>query len=144
MILYLDTSALVKRHIQEMGTNDVISWMRAAQTIGMSVITRAEAAAAFARMVRMSVIDKPTAESLLSEFRQHWPQYIRLRVTEITIARADAMAWEMGLRGYDAVHLASAVMWQEALQEPVTMVTYDRQLWEAAAQIGLRVLPATD
>ncbi len=144
MILYLDTSALVKRHIQEMGTNDVISWMRAAQTIGMSVITRAEAAAAFARMVRMSVIDKPTAESLLSEFRQHWPQYIRLRVTEITIARADAMAWEMGLRGYDAVHLASAMMWQEALQEPVTMVTYDRQLWEAAAQIGLRVLPATD
>ena len=144
MILYLDTRALVKRHIQEMGTNDVISWMRAAQTIGMSVITRAEAAAAFARMVRMSVIDKPTAESLLSEFRQHWPQYIRLRVTEITIARADAMAWEMGLRGYDAVHLASAMMWQEALQEPVTMVTYDRQLWEAAAQIGLRVLPATD
>ena len=144
MILYLDTSALVKRHIQEMGTNDVISWMRAAQTIGMSVITRAEAAAAFARMVRMSVIDKPTAESLLSEFRQHWPQYIRLRVTEITIARADAMAWEMGLRGYDAVHLASAVMWQEALQAPVTMVAYDRPLWEAAAQIGLRVLPATD
>ena len=144
MILYLDTSALVKRHIQEMGTSDVISWMRAAQTIGMSVITRAEAAAAFARMVRMSVIDKPTAESLLGEFRQHWPQYIRLRVTEITIARADAMAWELGLRGYDAVHLASAVMWQEALQEPVTMATYDRQLWEAAAQIGLRVLPATD
>ena len=143
MIPYLDTSALVKRHIQEIGTNDVIAWMRAAQTIGMSVITRVEAAA-FARMVRMSVIDKPTAESLLSEFRQHWPQYIRLRVTEITIARADAMAWEMGLRGYDAVHLASAMMWQEALQEPVTMVTYDRQLWEAAAQIGLRVLPVTD
>ena len=144
MILYLDTSALVKRHIQEMGTSDVISWMRAAQTIGMSVITRAEAAAAFARMVRMSVIDKPTAESLLGEFRQHWPQYIRLRVTEITIARADAMAWELGLRGYDAVHLASALLWQEALQEPVTMATYDRQLGEAAAQIGLRVLPVTD
>ena len=57
MIPYLDTSALVKRHIQETGTNDVIAWMRAAQTIGMSVITRVEAAAAFARMVRMSVID---------------------------------------------------------------------------------------
>ena len=56
MIPYLDTSALVKRHIQEIGTNDVIAWMRAAQTIGMSVITRVEAAA-FARMVRMSVID---------------------------------------------------------------------------------------
>lgn len=143
MILYIDTSALVKRHIQEMGTSDVISWMRAAQTIGMSVITRAEAAAAFARMARMSVIDKPTAESLLNEFRQHWPQYIRLRVTEITIARADAMAWELGLRGYDAVHLASAVMWQEALQEPVTMATYDRQLWDAATQVDLRVLPST-
>lgn len=141
MILYIDTSALVKRHIHEVGSDAVITWMREAQKIGMNVITRAEAAATFARASRVSVLSRPTAERLLDEFRQYWPQYIRLRLTERTVARADELAWEYGLRGYDAVHLASAILWQEALQEPVTLVTYDRQLWEAARQVGLRVLP---
>lgn len=66
---------------------------------------------------------------------------MRLRVDERTIERAEAYAWQFGLRGYDAVHLASAVMWQEASGEPVMLATYDRQLWEAAAQVGLQVLP---
>lgn len=141
MILYTDTSALVKRHIQEAGSSDVVAWMREAQKIGMSVITRAEMAATFARVSRVSIFSKPTTERLLNEFRQYWPHYVRLRVSERTIARADELAWEYGLRGYDAVHLASAVMWQEALLEPVTLATYDRQLWDSAREVGLRVLP---
>jgi predicted nucleic acid-binding protein len=143
VILYTDTSALVKRHIREEGSGDVLAWMRAAQKIGMSVITRAEAAATFSRLARTNAFGRLTAERLLNEFRRYWPQYIRLRVSETTIARADKLAWEHNLRGYDAVHLASAVMWQEAIDETVTLATYDRQLWAAAAQQGLLVLPET-
>lgn len=143
MILYIDTSALIKRHIQEIGSGDVVKWMRAATRIGMSLITRAEMAAALARSVRSSVIGRSTAERLLNEFRQSWPLYGRLRVSERIVERAEAYAWQYGLRGYDAVHLASAVLWQEALGEPVTLATYDRQLWDAAVQVGLAVLPET-
>jgi predicted nucleic acid-binding protein len=141
VILYTDTSALVKRHIREEDSSDVLAWLRAAGKIGMSVITRAEAAATFARLSRANIVEKPAAERLLNEFRYYWPQYVRLRVSEITIARADELAWEHNLRGYDAVHLASAVLWQEALGLPVTLATYDRQLWDAATSVGLRVLP---
>jgi predicted nucleic acid-binding protein len=107
----------------------------------MSIVTRAEVAATFARIARAAVIHRPAAEQVLKEFRLSWPQYVRLRVTERTVARADELAWQLGLRGYDAIHLASAVLWQEALSEPVTLATYDRQLWEAATQVGLRALP---
>ena len=50
---------------------------------------------------------------------------------------ADQLAWQHNLRGYDAVHLASAVTWQEALGEVVTLATFDKQLWVAATRAGL-------
>ena len=37
------------------------------------------------------------------------------------ITHADRLAWDHGLRGYDAVHLAAADLWQDALGEEVTL-----------------------
>lgn len=141
MILYTDTSALVKYYIHEEGSDAVLDWMLAAESIGMNIITRAEIAAVFARASRASIRLRSKSESLSIKFKNDWSTYMRLRVDERTIERAEAYAWQFGLRGYDAVHLASAVMWQEASGEPVMLATYDRQLWEAAAQVGLQVLP---
>ena len=56
---------------------------------------------------------------------------------EATVARASAVAWSQGLRGYDAVHLACALMWQESLGDGVTLATYDRELWRGAGAGGL-------
>ena len=43
--------------------------------------------------------------------------------------------------GYDAVHLATAVAWREAVAEAPVLATYDRELWKAAAAQGLEVWP---
>jgi hypothetical protein len=45
------------------------------------------------------------------------------------------------MRGYDAVHLAAALIWQEALMLPVTLATYDKELADAGKKSGLKVLP---
>jgi hypothetical protein len=107
----------------------------------MNIITRAEIAAVFARIHRTEFQLRPKDNSLSGKFKADWDKYMRLRVDEKTVERAEAYAWQYGLRGYDAVHLASAVLWQEALGIPVTLATYDRQLWDAAQSVGLRVLP---
>jgi uncharacterized protein len=60
-------------------------------------------------------------------------------VDEALAKRAGEIADERGLRGYDAVHLASAV----ALGPGETiLVTWDRDLSNAAARAGLAVAPA--
>ena len=46
------------------------------------------------------------------------------------------------LRGYDAIHLSSALLWQEDLGEPVVVATFDRELEGAAVQAGMRAWPA--
>jgi len=49
--------------------------------------------------------------------------------------------WEHGLRGYDAVQLASALSWQESVGEQIVLATFDQQLWEAAKRTGLKAWP---
>jgi predicted nucleic acid-binding protein len=142
MILYLDASALIKRYIAERGTELVGNAIAAAAATGTSVICRAEIAAALAKAVRMNVVAAEDASAALQVFRGEWPRLVRVQVTEALIDQADLLAWELGLRGYDAVHLASALLWRDAMGEDVTFAAFDRRLWVAAGQRGLLHYPA--
>lgn len=141
MILYLDSSALVRKYVAEPGSRAVVQAIAEAQVAGTVVIARAEVAAAFAKAVRVGTLAQAEAETCLDRFRQEWPAMARIRVTEATAARADQFAWRYHLRGYDAVHLAAATLWQDALGEAVTLATFDLKLWQAAAQAGLLPYP---
>jgi len=142
--LYLDTSALIKRYIREQGTDEVNLWVAEAEITGTSIITLAEANAALARAARMKNISHQTGEAAGRLLRDQWPHTIKTPITEKTVARAAELAWTLGLRGYDAVHLASAELWQISLGMPVSLVTYDSQLAVGAGQLGLDVLPANE
>lgn len=142
MIVYLDASALVKRYVAEAGSAEVEGLILTAEIVGTSVISRAEVAAALAKAVRAGVLHHDEAGQALGVFRAQWMDVVRLQLTEAIVARADALAWERGLRGYDAVHLATALFWQDAIGEPVTLATFDRQLWEGARATALTVWPS--
>ena len=141
MIVYLDASALVKRYIQELGTPEVIQVIIQAEAVGASIISRAETAAALAKANRLNVLTNHDADRAMSRFREEWPDIIRIQVTEFVVARADQVAWEYGLRGFDAVHLASALLWHEQLNQEVSFATFDRQLWLAVRNSGLLPFP---
>jgi predicted nucleic acid-binding protein len=141
MILYLDASALVKRFVAEPGTEAVNEIVSRAEVMGTAVICRAEVAAAFAKAIRTGTLTPTGAAAALQEFRDEWPQLIRLQVTERLMAHADSLAWSHGLRGYDAVHLAAAMAWQDEFGMQVTLATFDQLLWKAANRAGLLVYP---
>ena len=141
MIVYFDSSALVKRYIAEPASAQVEALVAGADIAATSLITRAEVAAALARAVRMNWLAHDVAVRALKAFQQHWSVLFRLNIREATIERAEELAWEQGLRGYDAVHLASALLWQSGLSQPVTLATFDRQLWDAAQLVDLEVWP---
>ncbi len=141
MILYLDASALVKRYIAETGSEQVNAWINNADIVVTSIVSRTEVVAAISRAFRMQILTEGDAKKAIMIFRSEWEILQRLPVTKVTVARGDSLAWELGLRGYDALHLASALLWQETLDIPTTLATYDRQLWEAANNSGLGLLP---
>ena len=141
MILYLDASALVKRYVSEPGTDEVLQAIGEAEAAGTATISRAEMAAALAKAARSGALSREEALLAHQTFRQEWPDLIRLPVSEGVLDRAADLAWDQGLRGYDAVQLAAAVSWRDALETPVRFATFDRQLWTAASQVRLAAFP---
>ena len=142
MILYLDASALVKRYIQEKASQDVNAWIEATDMVVTGLITRVEVAAAIARAGRMKLITPDETLAALRQLRSEWESFHRLPITENTVIRGDALAVEHNLRGYDATHLACALIWQETLGRPVTLASFDSQLIEAAREVQMTYLPA--
>ena len=141
MIAYLDASALVKRYVAEAGSAEVGGLIGEAEAVGTAIISRAEVAAARAKAVRMRLLPRDEAASALEAFNREWEDLVRLQMTEVLVSRAASLAWDHGLRGYDAAHLASALFWQDMLGAPVTVASYDRKLWEAAKANGLIAWP---
>jgi predicted nucleic acid-binding protein len=141
MNLYIDTSALIKRHVEEAHTELVREWVDSAATVGTGALTRAEVSSGINRLHRMNLLDDPSYSLALNEFRKSWDTYHRIPISEQIVARADFLICQFVLRGYDAIHLACALVWQEALQMPVTLATFDSQLRDAAKNAGLFVLP---
>jgi len=63
------------------------------------------------------------------------------RETPQGMEKAAGLARRYALRGYDAVHLASALLGQERLHLPVTLAAFDRDLWLAGRKSGMEVWP---
>jgi len=142
MILYLDASALVKRYVAEAGSAEVGAAIAQAVVTGTTLVSRAEVAASLGKAVRVKALTQEEALAALQVFRNDWVDLVRIQVTEMVIARADLLAWDHRLRGYDAVQLASALAWQDALGEQVTMATFDTHQWAVAESVGLAACPA--
>jgi uncharacterized protein len=141
VIAYLDASALVKRYLLERGSRETIALTAESEMIATSTVTRAEVAAALAKAARTGLVTEDRARSAQRSFAGDWPDLVRVPVTEALVERAETLAWDHGLRGYDAVQLASALAWQESVGTEIVLATFDQQLWEAAPKAGLKAWP---
>ncbi len=141
MICYLDSSALVKRYLQEPGRDQVQQLIADAEAYGTVVISRAEVVAALAKAVRLGAFDREEAEAARRLFQFEWHDLSQVELTDLVIEWASDLAWGYGLRGYDSVQLAAALTWQATLHETTLLATYDVRLWEAAARVGLEAFP---
>jgi len=139
---YLDASALVKEYLtDEMGAGEIAAVRRGAQVVGTTIVSRAEVSAALAKAVRVETLTRTEARSALEAFRGDWADLFSLNVNGSIATRAERLAWGENLRGYDAVQLASALMWKESIAGDVTFATFDVALWDAAGRRALTPFP---
>jgi predicted nucleic acid-binding protein len=141
MIVYFDTSALVKGYVQEAGSAEVLALLDDEEnTFGSVNVTQVEMASAIQRAIRIIGLSMIPAKAW-QDFLDDWAAFSRVPVSPLMIERACDLAWEYGLRGYDSLHLATALLWQESLGAQVTFATFDHTLRSAAKKAGLEVWP---
>lgn len=102
-----------------------------------SVALIAEARAAVAAARRSGRVDPLRYPTVLDDLTGLWRQIDGIVLTEDIAVRAGELADICALRGYDAIHLASA---EAILDDGDVMVVSDVRLAEAAASIGIEAL----
>ena len=143
---FFDSSAIIKRYVQETGT----AWVRRLTRKGkpdpiyLARITAVEVTSAVARRRQGGSLTAPRVRSILSRFRGHLDQRYRiLEVTPALLSAAVRLANSHALRAYDAVQLAAALeldaRWQAAGLGGIILISADRDLNAAATAEGLMV-----
>ena len=132
--VYFDSSALVKLLVLGEADSDVaIELFRKADRRSTSVIAYAECRAAVAAAARSRRLTGPEARKAVAALNEVWPALDRLAVSEEVVHRAGELADRRALRGFDAIHLASAL----AQAPEATLVCWDDQLARAARAEGI-------
>ncbi len=143
-VLYLDSSALVKRYVTEAGS----TWLRtlvattAHNPVVIARITWAEVVSALARRQREGAIARQDLLELVRKFHYHLDtQYQLVELDGAVMERAGELAMRHPLRAYDAVQLAAAQQIHAALarvQGPaLTFVSADDRLLNIAQAEGM-------
>ena len=142
MILYLDTSSLLKHYIREAGSDDVRAWIAGADLVATSRTTLAESAAALSRRPSGGGLSRSACHEALTDLKADWAEYLAVDLDE---HRSAAVAWRHRLRGFDAVQLAAALTIDElAGAETLVFSSFDAELNRAARAEGLTVLEPPD
>ena len=98
-------------------------------------------AATFARKRREQSPSAAVLDQAHKTFLADWADLVRIALDDDIHRRTDDLLGRHPLRGADAVHLASAVLVRDVLQEPVTFACADAALVRAARAEGLLVAP---
>jgi uncharacterized protein len=143
---YIDTSALVKRYVAEVGS----AWVRrmvarpVQDVIYTAALTEVEVCSALQRLVREGRLDTAQAQHLTQRVLQHFTRrYQLIRITRPVVAEAGRLVEGYPLRAYDAVQLACALtvrrsMHRRGMPSPL-FVTADTTLLAAAQAAGFSV-----
>ena len=137
MSIYLDTSAVVPLLIREASSEVCQQAWDASDDAITSRLTYVETAAALAQARRSQRMTAGQHDASLTRFEALWSQCDVLELDEALAVRAASIARIQGLRGYDAVHCASALRVRD---EDLVAVSGDRNLLEAWAFLGVDTL----
>jgi predicted nucleic acid-binding protein len=129
LILYLDTSSLVKLYVEESGTPETERLVDGASLVCTSVIAYAEARSALARLRRERKLSEEEHESAKTDLDEDWPRYLAIEVTREVWKVAGGLAEKHALRGFDSIHLASFLhLANTELGEPAQLFSFDDRL----------------
>ena len=142
-VLYLDTSALVKLYVRELGSDRLVGLTLGAEThrFVVSTLGRVEFSSSVRRREREGHLSRLSADELLDRLALHWGLvYTPQPITEVVLSHAASLLDRHPLRSLDAVQLASCLVLQMP-PRPVSplFVSSDEQLLKAAETEGLRV-----
>ena len=140
MILFCDTSALLKLYVVEVGSEAMKLRVSEAEAVAVCRIAWTEAHAALSRRAREVPDDAALIEHAKTALATDWPRFVVLEVDQPLVELAGEYADTFALRGYDSIQLAAAFEVGHIAQTPVLFACFDSRLNKAAQMLGMSCL----
>jgi len=137
MIIYFDSSVLVKTIIEEPGSPETKFFISETAKFddiifATSIITNAEVMCALAAMRRGKELGKKQFQDAVEEFKSKWKSFYLPKTTENLITQSGELGLNHKLKGCDAFHLASAIdikaNWFVCSDKDLNKAAYDNKL----------------
>ena len=140
MILFCDTSALLKLYIVEAQSDALKVLVQEAEAVAVCRIAWAEAYAALSRRAREVSEDSLLIEQAKAALANDWPHFVVLEIDQPLVELAGEYADTFALRGYDSIQLAAAFEAGRISQTPIFFACLDTRLNKAAKLLGMACL----
>jgi len=137
MILFCDTSALIKLYIVETGSVELKAKVLEADAVAVCRIAWAEAHAALSRRAREVPEDALLIEQAKAALAVDWSHFVVLEIDQRLVELAGEYADTFALRGYDSIQLAAAFEVGRISQTPIFFACFDIRLNKAAKLLGM-------
>jgi len=128
--LFVDTSTLFKKYVDEPGSPDFDSLLNEATDVVVSPLTHIEMHAALSKCIRENLLPIEHAEKLRMEIKRDFAFYSRVYWNENLEEKAVEVVQKLSLKTLDAIQLASGI-----LSKADIFVTSDRKLFEEAHKV---------
>ncbi len=140
MMLYIDSSALVKKYVQEPGSDSASKLLAQSGMTVTSKLAYPEILAGLNRKRRERGITEKDYRDALSDFESDWLALLIIEFQNELLPLIKQLTTKYALKGADSVHLASALWIQKAAKDKVSFVASDIQLLRAAKMEKLEII----
>ena len=137
-IVYFDSSALVKLLVEEVGSTVSAALWDGADAVITSGLAYPEVRAALAAAHRSDRISQQSLAKAKAAWERFWEALGTVELNRALLESAGNVAEHHHLRGYDAVHLSSALTVEKS---NLVMAVWAVRLRKAAVESGLSVAP---
>ena len=136
---YFDTSVLVKRYVEEAGSSDAAPLFRRFHVVS-SALAPLELLSALFRRRAAGELAPSHVMSTLTRIRSERGSWRLIQIDTLVLGRAEALVRDHTLRTLDAIHVASALVYGDALGVRLPFVTADARQRDAAGRLALDVV----
>jgi uncharacterized protein len=141
-LAYFDTSVLVKRYVEEPGSDHARRLMRRYRLLS-SVITSVEAVSALSRRHRVGELARNHFDAIIVRMHADLLYWDMVELGAGVLEGAERLILQTPVRTLDALHIASALVLQMESGASLPFVTADARQREAADYAGLKVVWVT-
>ncbi len=135
---YFDTSALIKRYVEELGRREVLALLRDNQCI-VSAVLPVEVRSALRRRVAEKTLDAKRAPGILRRLAADRAYWTIIEVSREVLATAEVLTSAHPLRALDAIHVASAKLFADrTAAQTFTFVSADMRQANVAEALGIK------